>query len=182
MMERRELFKIIAAGAVATPAIGQEHGHAAATSSTPHKPVFTPAQDAILDRLSDIIIPADDESPGAHDAGVSKFLELAAFVNPQRHQAWSRGIEAVEAAAGRKFSRPFMDCTREQQEQIVEEMARNEGQPTNDLERFFTSLKPAIVDGYRYSEPGVKQFMRWEGNHYDISTWKGACNHPEHQA
>ncbi len=181
-MERRELFKIIAASAVAAPALGQEHVHEAVPKSQPHKPVFTPAQDAILDRLSDIIIPSDEQSPGAHEAGVSKFLDLAAALNPQRQAAWSRGIEAVDAAASARFSRAFMDCTREQQEQIVEQMARNEGQPANDLERFFTSLKPAVVDGYRYSEIGVKQFMRWEGNHYDVSAWKGACTHPEHQA
>jgi hypothetical protein len=181
-MERRELFKIIAASAVASPALGQEHVHAEVAKPAPHKPVFTPAQDAILDRLSDIIIPSDDQSPGAHDAGVSKFLDLAASINPQRHQAWTRGIDAVEAAAHNKFSRAFMECMREQQEQIVEQMAANEGHPANDLERFFTTLKPAVIDGYRYSEIGVKQYMRWEGNHYDVSAWKGACNHPEHQA
>jgi hypothetical protein len=181
-MERRELFKIIAAGAVTTPALGQEHAHTAPAKTPSHKPVFTPAQDAILDRLSDIIIPSDEQSPGAHQAGVSKFLDLAASINPQRQQAWTRGMEAVEAAARARFTRPFMECAREQQEQIVEEMARNEGQPTNDLERFFTTLKPAVIDGYRFSEVGVKQFMRWEGNHYEVSAWNGACNHPEHQS
>jgi len=181
-MERRELFKIIAAGAVATPALGQDHVHAAVAKPAPHKPVFTQAQDAVLDRLSDIIIPTDDQSPGAHEAGVSKFLDLAASLNPQRHQAWSRGVEAVDEAARRKFSHPFMECSRAQQEQIVEQMAVNEGNPENELERFFTTLKPAVIDGYRYSEIGVKQFMRWEGNHYDVSDWKGACNHKEHQS
>jgi hypothetical protein len=181
-MERRELFRIIAASAVAAPALGQEHVHAAVTASAPHKPVFTPDQDAILDWLSDIIIPSDEQSPGAHEAGVHRYLDLAASLSEQRRQAWSRGIVAVEAAASARFSRAFMECTREQQEQIVEEMARNEGNPANELERFFTSLKPAVIDGYRYSEVGVKQFMRWEGNHYEVSAWKGACNHPEHRS
>jgi hypothetical protein len=170
-MERRDLFKIIAAGAAAAPALGAER-----------KPAFSPAQLAVLDRISDIIIPSDDQSPGAHEAGVAKFLDLAASLNPQRRQSWTHGIQAVESTAQEKFSHPFMDCTRAQQEQIVEQMARNEGQPANDLERFFTSLKPLVVDGYRYSEIGVKQFMRWEGNNFDVSEWKGACKHPEHLA
>src|ERR1700733_7966920 len=142
-MERRELFKIIAASAVAAPVLGQEHVHTAVDKAAPHEPGFTPAQDAILDRLSDIIIPSDEQSPGAHEAGVSRFLDLAASINPQRQLAWSRGIEAVEAAAKSTFSRSFMECTREQQEQIVEQMSRNESHPTNELERFFTTLKPA---------------------------------------
>jgi len=181
-MERRELFKIIAAGAVAKPGLAQEHVRAAPPESAPHTPVFTPAQDAVLDRIGDIIIPTDDQSPGAHEAGVSKYLDLAASLNPGRLHAWAQGIEAVEAESKAKYSKPFMACTRAQQEQLVEQMARNEGQPKTPLERFFTSLKPVVVDGYRNSEIGVKQFMRWEGNHYDVSVWKGACNHPEHQS
>jgi gluconate 2-dehydrogenase gamma chain len=170
-MERRDLFKIIGAAAITAP-----------VNAAPRKPVFSPNQEAVLDRLSDIIIPSDDQSPGAHEAQVSKFLDLAASLNPQRLRAWSHGIEAVEAAAHNHFSRAFMDCTREQQEQIVETMARNEGQPSNDLERFFTSLKPAVIDGYRYSEIGVTKFMRWEGNQNEVSAWNGACNHPEHHS
>jgi hypothetical protein len=45
-----------------------------------------------------------------------------------------------------------------------------------------TTLKPVVIDGYRYSEVGVKQYMRWEGNHYEVEAWNGACNHPEHMA
>jgi gluconate 2-dehydrogenase gamma chain len=170
-MERRELFKIIAAGAVATPALTQ-----------PKAQVFTTAQSAVLDRIADIIIPSDEQSPGAHEAGVAQYLELAASLNPQRLHAWTHGIEVVEAQSRALFSKPFMECTRARQEQLVELMAHNEGQPQTDLERFFTSLKPAVVDGYRNSEIGVKQFMRWEGNHYEVSAWKGVCNHPEHQS
>jgi hypothetical protein len=144
--------------------------------------VFTAAQAAVLDRIADIIIPTDEQSPGAHEAGVGKYLELAASLNPQRLEAWTRGIEAVEAEAKARFGLGFMESTREQQVQIVEVMAKNEGRPQTALERFFTSLKPAVVDGYRNSEVGVKQFMRWEGNHMDVSGWKGACNHPEHQS
>jgi hypothetical protein len=170
MIERRELFKIIAAGAVAAPVMAQRRA------------VFNPAQDAVLDRIADIIIPTDEQSPGAHEAGVGKYLSLAASFNVERQHAWAHGIEALEAEARARFSKSFMDCTTAQQEQLVELMARNEGQPQTDLERFFTSLKPVVVDGYRNSEIGVKQFMRWEGNHQEVSAWKGACNHPEHQS
>lgn len=173
-LQRRYLFKIIAAGAVAAPLTAQAQAQEHA--------VFNPAQDAVLDRLSDIILPSDEQSPGAHEAGVSKYLALAASLNPQRLRAWQEGIEAVEAESMARFSRNFMECTRVQQEQIVEHTAQNEGQPQTPLERFFTFLKPAVVDGYRYSEIGVKQFMRWEGNHYEVIAWNGACDHPEHQS
>jgi Gluconate 2-dehydrogenase subunit 3 len=170
-MERRELFKIITAGAIAAPKAIAER-----------KPFFTPAQAAVVDRLADIIIPTDDQSPGAHEAGVIRFLDLQAAASPPaRQQLWLRGMEAVEAAAKERFRRSFSECTGNQQENIVAAMAAHEGAPRNDLERFFELIKHAAVDGYRFSEIGVKQYMGWEGNHMDTKSWAGACNHPEHQ-
>jgi hypothetical protein len=171
-MERRELFKIIAAGALTEAAAGGAHAS-----------FFDPAQTAALDRLSDIIIPSDDQSPGAHDAGVVRFLDLLAeHSGAERQQHWRRGLEAVEAAARQRYSRVFAECTRDQQEQIVSAMAAHEGEPRNDLERFFELLKPAVVDGYRFSEVGVHRYMRWIGNREETAAWTGACHHPEHGA
>ena len=170
-MERRDLFKIIAAGAIAAPVVAAR------------PPFFTPAQIAVLDRLGDIIIPADEQSPGAHEAGVVHYLDLLAAVSaPARQQNWRSGIAAVDAAARERFSRAFLECAREQQEQIVALMAAHEFQPQNDLERFFELLKQTVVDGYRWSEVGVTRYMRWVGNQFETGSWTGACNHPEHRA
>lgn len=170
-MERRELFKIITVGAMAGPAAAQQR-----------KPFFTAEESATVDRLADIIIPADEQSPGAHDAGVIRYIDLlAGAAPPQRQQMWRRGIAAVESAARARFSRAFGECTRAQQEQIVTAMAAHEGAPTSDLERFFELVKHATIDGYRFSEIGVKQYMGWTGNHMDTKTWAGACTHPEHK-
>jgi hypothetical protein len=171
-MERREWFKIIAAGALTEAAAGAAQA-----------PFFDAAQTALLDRLSDIVIPTDEQSPGAHDAGVARFLDLlAAHSGPERQQQWRRGIEAVEAAARQRYSQAFTECTRDQQEQLVSSMAAHEGEPRNDLERFFELLKPAVVDGYRFSEAGVMRYMRWTGNRGETTAWTGACHHPEHGA
>ena len=172
-MERRELFKIITAGALA----------GSAAKSAPRTAFFTEAQRAIIDRLADIIIPADEQSPGAHDAGVVRYIDLLAGASaPARQQQWTQGLDAVENAARAKFSKSFTQCERRQQEQIVAAMAENEGDPANDLQRFFLLIKYATVDGYRFSEIGVKQYMGWVGNEFETKTWNGACNHPEHGA
>ena len=171
-MERRDWFKIIAAGALTEAAV-----------SAAQAPFFDAAQTAILERLSDIVIPSDEQSPGAHDAGVARFLDLlAAHSGPERQKQWRRGIEAVESAAHQRYSRAFNDSTRDQQEQLVLLMAAHEGEPGNELERFFDILKPAVVDGYRFSEIGVMRYMRWTGNHGETAAWTGACHHPEHGA
>lgn len=185
MMERRELFKIITAGALAAPVAAQTHDHAVASSGrpAPRPPFFNDAQRAMVDRLADIIIPADEQSPGAHEAGVVRYIDLLAGASPQpRQQQWIHGLEAVDAAARARFHKAFFDCERPQQEQIVAVMAENEGDPQNDLQRFFLLIKHSTVDGYRFSEIGVKQYMGWVGNQFDTKRWSGACNHPEHGA
>jgi hypothetical protein len=185
-MERRDLFKIMTAGALAAPAAAQSHDHdhaAAAAHSAPRPPFFNDAQRAIVDRLADIIIPTDEQSPGAHDAGVVRFIDVLAGASPEpRRRQWTQGLEAVDAAARARFQKPFVGCTRPQQEQIVAAMAENEGDPRNDLQRFFLLIKHATVDGYRFSEVGVKQYMGWVGNQFETKQWSGACNHPEHGA
>jgi hypothetical protein len=186
-MERRELFKIMTAGALAVPAAAQNHDHNHAVASngrhTPRPAFFTDAQKATVDRLADIIIPTDEHCPGAHEAGAVRFIDLLAGASPQpRQQQWIKGLEAVDTAARARFHKPFSECERPQQEQIVAAMAENEGDPQNELQRFFLLIKHAALDGYRYSEIGVKQYMGWTGNQFETKQWSGACNHPEHGA
>ena len=185
MIERRELFKIITVGALAGPAAAQTHNHAAAPAKAAgkHPPFFSDAQRAVVDRLADIIIPTDEQSPGAHEAGAVHYIDLLAGASaPARQQQWVRGLEAVDAAAKSRFSKSFAECERAQQEEIVTAMAAHEGAPRNDLERFFELIKHATVDGYRFSEIGVKQYMGWTGNQFDTKRWNGACTHREHGA
>ena len=179
-MERQELFKDMRPSR-------SKILHARSTSCAlqihRRRDVFTRSGSVRSIGSRDIIIPSDEQSPGAHEAGVEQVSSiLAASLNPQRMRCWTQASRPSKQNRKRLFSQAFMECTRAQQEQIVELDGPERRTAANDLERFFTTLKPAVVDGYRYSEIGVKQFMRWEGNHYEVSAWKGACNHPEHQS
>ncbi|MBM3734168.1 MAG: gluconate 2-dehydrogenase subunit 3 family protein [Acidobacteria bacterium] len=156
MIHRRELIQIAAASAL--PAAPRHFGEG------PLK-FFTPAEDAVLDRLADIILPTDEQSPGAHEAKVSRYIDLvAAYSTAALQQRWREGIKDVEAAARSRFGAAYSTLTRQQQEELMGVMAAHEGKPENALERFFEMLKPAVVDGYRFSEIGTRQYMRWKGN------------------
>jgi hypothetical protein len=77
-MERRELFKIIAASAVAARnALGQhEHGLPSGFDFSTYRPrFFTEAEYKMVDRVCDILIPSDAQSHGAHEAGVNYYLD-----------------------------------------------------------------------------------------------------------
>ena len=182
-MERRELFKILAATAAGSQAAAQhEHGAAPAFDLAAYKPrFFTPAEYAALDRLCEIIIPADAQSPGASKAQVRFFIDvMVQFGDPQNQQRWRAGLAAVEDAARSSYGKGFVECDAKQQDAIVARMARNERAPTTELERFFGPLKRMTVDGYHLSDVGAHQGLGYKGD-ISITDFPG-CTHPEHKS
>jgi len=59
-------------------------------------------------------------------------------------------------------------------------MARNETNPSTELELFFRLLKRLAVEAYSVSEVGLTRYFGYTGN-TAIKEFLG-CKHPEHQA
>ena len=182
-MERRTVLKLIAAGVIAERLEGAHH-HLVTIVQAPAAyklQFFSPAQNDLLDRLSDLIIPTDDHSPGAHAAKVSYFIDLmVANSTKDVQEQWGAGLKAVESEAQSRFQKPFLECSPEQQDYIMAAMAVHEDQPTNDLERFFARLKLMSIDGYYTSAIGIHKDLQYKGN-TALAEFPG-CTHPEHQA
>ena len=179
-MERRELFKILA-GATAVSKASAQHPHgAAAPDLSSYQPrFFSTAEYATLDRLCEIIIPADEQSPGAQQAQVRFFIDvMIQHSDPQNQQRWRAGLKAMEEAAQASFGKPFLEGSAAQQDEIVARMANNEGAPTNELERFFGPLKRMTIDGYHLSDVGTRG-LGYKGD-TSLAEFPG-CTHPEHK-
>src|SRR5579862_9329308 len=125
-MNRRDLIRIgasAALGVAAAPVV------AAAIVEKPK--FFTPAEFAMLDELTEIIIPTDDHSPGARAAMVAAYLDLRlaeAFENKDRDE-WRNGLRLVDALSQKMNDRAFMQATPEQRVAVVAAMARKETDP-----------------------------------------------------
>jgi hypothetical protein len=171
-MERRVILKLVAAGFLAPAAEGQDS----------YRPLFfTPEDMETLDRLTEILIPADDHSPGASAARVNRFLDVVVSEGPEAGRSiWREGLDLVDAEAQRLFQRAFRACELAHQEQVVATMARNELNPSTDLERFFRTVKRMTIDGYYTSKIGIHQELEYQGN-TALAAFEG-CTHPEHQA
>ena len=179
-MERRELFKILAATAAGSQATAQHQHGTAAPDLASHKPRFFSASEyEALDRLCEVIIPADEQSPGARQAQVRFFIDVMVhFSDPQSQQRWRAGLKAVEDAAHASFGKRFVECGASQQDSIVARMALNEGAPSSELERFFGPLKRMTVEGYHISDVGARQGLGYKGD-TSVAEFPG-CTHPEH--
>src|SRR5579883_2577463 len=71
-------------------------------AAEPQAPLyFTKDEFALLDRLTDLIIPADDHSPGAHEAGVAAYIDrtVAEAFLAEEKDSWRKGLAAVNDLA-----------------------------------------------------------------------------------
>jgi hypothetical protein len=90
--------------------------------------VFSPAEFALVDELSDIIIPTDEVSPGARAARVAGEIDrrLADSLDPAQVKAWHDGLRAVEALSREMNGTTFLKSTPEQRVAVVTKMASTE--------------------------------------------------------
>ena len=182
-VERRSLFKILGAG-VAIPAAGlgqQQHNHAStAKAAQTYKPrALTAAEYLVVDKLVDLILPADETSPGAHAAGVARYIDIVLLYGDKATLAsWQNGVKQVDAAAKAAHERLFHEITSAQQTGIVTLMAANEATPTTELETFFAAVKRLAIEAYYLSSAG-KQSLGYKGDKA-IASFPG-CTDREHQ-
>lgn len=154
------------------PAFGAE-AHCAMPAGTAWTPgdyklqFFTPAENELVDQLTEMIIPADQHSPGAHAAQVSLFADLMVATSDAGVKAqWRGGLRVIgEAAAKSSLA------------EALAQAAAHEGRPATDLERFFAALKLMTVNGYYTSEIGIHQDLEYIGNTY-LASFPG-CNRVE---
>lgn len=140
---------------------------------------FNAEEGELLDCLTEIIIPADDHSPGAHEAKVYAYMDLIVYHSDQStQQAWSTGLRAVQQEAVRLFGGSFVKCTPQQRKKIMDTMAANENKPTSELELFFKRLKSFTIDGYYTSAIGIHEDLQYQGNKPQAQFL--GCTHDDH--
>jgi hypothetical protein len=173
-MERRAVLKIVALAALSPKLNALSHDamrdmQAAPPAAAYTLQFFTEEESRLLDQLMEMIIPADDHSPGAHEARTNLFADLmVATGDPAVKKEWRDGIRLIrEQAAGSSLA------------EALRRAAANEENPTTDLERFFVLLKQMTVNGYYTSATGIHTEMAYIGNTYLVAFPE--CTHPEHQ-
>jgi gluconate 2-dehydrogenase gamma chain len=197
-VDRRRALKIIGVGVGAAGTLpvldrsalgqhGNHHGQSAAkpaaktAGAKPALKFFTPAEFAAVEAISELIIPADDHSPGAREAQVAAFIDLMVSESSQEtKKLWRDGLAAVDEMSMKEDKKLFSSMEAKQQTEILTKIARNESKPQTLEERFFKAAKNLTIDGYYTSEVGIHKDLQYQGNAY-LKEFPG-CTHPEHQA
>lgn len=171
---RRDVFRILAAGATvaaATPALAQhEHHHAAAAAEPkkagPYQPkALTTHEYATLERLAELIVPADEGGPSAKDAGAAEYIDFMCSRSPELKDIYTGGLSWMDRAMQRRVGALFVKAEAEQQRSLLDLIAYRANR-TPELGagvEFFAWCRKMVVDGYYTSRVGAKD-VGYKGN------------------
>ncbi len=131
---------------------------------------FSAEEAELAASLMEIIVPADQNSPGAKLARTAAFADLMLSTGPEdARKRWREGLALFRVEAQRTSL-----------EAAVATAALEEDNPKTDLGRFFVALKRMTVDGYYTSPVGIHQDLKYRGNEH--LTASPRCEHPEHKS
>ena len=185
-INRRDLLKLISAAPVAasfalTDAEAQQAHHqvqqarqTAKSTGKPFAPKFFTAHEYQAVRiLSDMIIPADERSGSATDAGVPEFMDFTMVDQPARQVAMRGGLAWLDAECQRRFDKPFVASAEAQRVDVLDAISTY-GQVDPRLrhgQAFFRSFRDLTATGFWTTKMGISD-LGYTGNTV-VAKWEG---------
>ncbi|MBK9167958.1 MAG: gluconate 2-dehydrogenase subunit 3 family protein [Bryobacterales bacterium] len=197
---RRDLLRTIALGLTAGGAWNLEaaqHVHTAAQTARGASGVYKPRlfpehQWKTLRRLTELILPADETSGSALDAGAPEFIDLLASENSELAAIFTGGLAWLDAEMRRRAGAMFVDAPAAKQTELLDDLVAAEriereraaevssyersgyyqsfseysakpGSPLAAGARFFDWARKLTVDAFYTSRIGIKD-IDFRGN------------------
>jgi len=185
-ISRRAALELLTAGPAAaalvwTPVEAQQaHEHAAAAqaqaakTATPFKPKFFTAHEyATVGVLVDLIIPRDERSGSATDAGVPAFMDFMMIDQPRRQVAMRGGLALVDRLSVARIGTAFASSADAQRRQLLDEIAytSNPDPGLSHAIAFFSSFRDLTASGFWSTKVGIAD-LQYQGNVF-VDEWNG---------
>jgi gluconate 2-dehydrogenase gamma chain len=189
-MDRRKSLKTIAVGALATGVLVEACKDADAPDITAKeapkegavtidrhpeetarynelvaKTFFTADEMAVITILADIIIPRDEVSGSASDAGVPAFIEFIVKDKPELQVPMRGGLRWLEVQTLKRFTKSFRDCTEKERLEIVDLVAwpaKAKPEMAQGV-AFFNQMRNLTASGFYTSKIGMAD-IGYKGN------------------
>jgi gluconate 2-dehydrogenase gamma chain len=128
---------------------------------------FSARQFQTLLFLCDSIIPKDDVSGGAIEAGAPEFIDLLTSENEDYQAHLGGGLMWLDNCCTDRYEHPFLDCTPAQQKEILDLLAYRKNvksDPTlSQGIAFFSRLRDMTCTGFYTSKIGIAD-LQYIGN------------------
>lgn len=193
-ISRRDVLKTLAAGAAggsvlqviplqaaeaAHQMVRKEKATAAAGKYVPK--YFTAKQYETLTSLCDTIIPRDEKSGGAVDAGAPEFIDLLTSENAEFQNRLGGGLMWLDSYCIDHYGKVYMESLPEQRKEVIELIAYRKNAKANpEIQQgvaFFAVLRNMTCDGFYTSKIGIDD-LQYIGN-VTRSEWPGCPALPE---
>jgi len=181
-ISRRDVIKNLTLGASAAsvmrviPVQAAEHVHrmvseelarAGGGGYTPK--FFAPHSYQTLRSLCQAIIPPDEKTGGALEAGAPEFIDLLTSENKAYQLTLGGGIAWLDSTCNDRFGKVYLECTAAQQKGVLDQIAyRANAQKDPALGpgvAFFSLLRDLTTDGFFTSKIGIA-YLEYIGNTY----------------
>lgn len=138
---------------------------------------FTKHEMATITVLGDIIIPKDDRSGSASEAGVPDFIEFIVKDKPEFQVPMRGGLRWLDMQCLKRYDKTFVDCSKEHQIELVEQIAYPEKAKPEMKQgvAFFDRIRELTATGFFTSKMGIEDLgyagnrsNQWEGVPEDI--------------
>lgn len=139
------------------------------------KQFFTDHEMKTIGVLADIIIPKDDKSGSATEAGVPDFIEFIVKDMPYHQTPMRGGLRWMDMQTLNRHGKAFVDCDKKQQMALVDEIAWP-GKAKPEMGpgvAFFSLMRNLTASGFYSSEMGIKD-IGYAGNTPNV--WDGVPN------
>ncbi len=178
-LSRRDALALLTAGPVAatlawTPAEAEQAATRARQAARPFTPAFfTPHEYATVRLLVDLIIPRDERSGSATDAGVPEFMDFMMVDQARRQTAMRGGLALIDVLALERFDRRFADASDGQRRSLLDEIAytTNDNRGVAQAVAFFSSFRDLTASGFWTTRMGIED-LQYQGNRF-VGEWTG---------
>ena len=159
-LTRREVIAWLATLPLAQAALAAERALEAAAPFTPK--FFTAHEWRTVRVLVDAIIPRDERSGSATDAGVPEFMDFIMTDRPAERLPMRGGLQWLDNRCRDQFGVAFADCTSARQTTVLDAITG---------EHFFIRFRDLTATGFWTSKMGIAD-LRYVGNTV-VHQWNG---------
>lgn len=174
-MNRREALALMSFASLAASCKWQGRGSVGG-AFTPE--FFTDHEYRTVQVLVDLILPRDERSGSATDAGVAEFIDFTVNDRENMQTPIRGGLAWLDDECLSRFEKLFADCEEEEQTQVLDDIAwpdRADPEMEHGVS-FFNRMRDLTASGFWSSKMGVED-LRYMGN-TPLAEWNGC---PEEQ-
>jgi gluconate 2-dehydrogenase gamma chain len=137
---------------------------------------FTDEEMVTLRALADMVIPADDRSGSATDAGTAEYADFVLSISGEDTQGqWREGLAWLDSQCSSRFGNErFAACTDAERSGVLDDIAwpARATEQFTDKAQWFNNVRNLIGSGFFSSEMGVAD-VGYIGNVFN-PVWEGA--------